>query len=189
MEYKGRYRQTDAGKRVKQLEAELRLLQNRFDRLKRLYTVEKGVSAKMQAVKNRADELEIQCSRWMEEYSKMQKENTDLARQVSQYSERERMALYQLLADCLRIHNGNAIISENAHGPKNHEFRVEMKLYGDELYIMKRTVKSILSQDVISREALLKALDEGLEAGKITDMVMVEQLIHSMPAANFFEEG
>lgn len=86
MEYKGRYRQTDAGKRVKQLEAELQLLQNRFDRLK-------------------------------------------------------------------------------------------------------RTVKSILSQDVISREALLKALDEGLEAGKITDMVMVEQLIYSMPAANFFEEG
>lgn len=86
MEYKGRYRQTDAGKQVKQLEAELQLLQNKFDRLK-------------------------------------------------------------------------------------------------------RTVKSILSQDAISREALLKALDEGLEAGKITDMVMVEQLIHSMPAANFFEEG
>lgn len=54
---------------------------------------------------------------------------------------------------------------------------------------MKRTLNSILNQDVISREALLKALDEGLEVGKITDMVMVEQLIYSMPAANFLREN
>lgn len=188
MEYKGRYRQSNAEKRVQQLEAELQTLQTRFDRLRRLYTVEKSANAKVQVLQNRAEQLEIQCSRWIEEYSKLQKENTDLARQVCQYSERERMALYQILDDCLRLHNGGAAISENAHGPNNHVFRLEMQLYGNELSIMTRTLNSILSQDVISREALLKALDEGLEAGKITDMVMVEQLIHSMPAANFFEE-
>ena len=187
MEYKGRYRQTYAGKRVKQLEAELQNLQTRFDRLWRLYIVEKSANAKVQTLQNRANELEIQCSHWMEEYSKLQKENTDLARKVCQYSERESMGMYQILDDWLRMHSGSLTTYENEYGPGNHKAVIKMHLYGSELYILLRTVKSIKTQDVISREALLKALDEGLEAGKITDMVMVEQLIHSMPAANFFE--
>ena len=74
-------------------------------------------------------------------------------------------------------------------GKRVQQLEAELQTMRTRMKHMKRTLNSILNQDVISREALLKALDEGLEAGKITDMVMVEQLIHSMPAANFFEEG
>ena len=72
-------------------------------------------------------------------------------------------------------------------GKTVQQLEAELQTMRTRMKHMKRTLNSILNQDVISREALLKALDEGLEAGKITDMVMVEQLIYSMPAANFFE--
>lgn len=72
-------------------------------------------------------------------------------------------------------------------GKRVQQLEAELQTMRTRMKHMKRTLNSILNQDVISREALLKALDEGLEAGKITDMVMVEQLIYSMPEASFFE--
>lgn len=74
-------------------------------------------------------------------------------------------------------------------GKRVKQLEAELQTMRTRMKHMKRTLNSILNQDVISREALLKALDEGLEAGKITDMVMVEQLIYSMPAANFLREN
>ena len=74
-------------------------------------------------------------------------------------------------------------------GKRVQQLEAELQTMRTRMKHMKRTLNSILNQDVISREALLKALDEGLEAGKITDMVMVEQLIYSMPEASFLKES